>query len=276
MYPAARLTTLALIAQVAVAQARDDRTISFFHIHTNETLTILYKKDGTFVPEALEKINWIMRDWRVGKSITIDPNTVDIIWEMHRELGSQQPISIICGYRSPSTNEMLRKTRGGQASKSQHMTGSAIDLAFPDVPLERMRYSAMIRERGGVAIIRLGIPFVHVDTSRVRHWPRMPQDELAILFPNGSRARKREPLRRRAPRVSAARISCKRSRRSASFTTTRRPHRSGGRSRAEGRKASGRRLASAATPADAGGSPAAAAPAHGRRCAAADVGRHRA
>ena len=177
---------LAILVQTAPVRAGDDRTISFYHIHTKETLTILYKKDGRFVPEAMEKISWILRDWRVNKATTMDPNTVDIIWEMHRELGSQQPVNIISGYRSPATNEMLRRTRGGQAKQSQHMTGKAIDISFPDVPLRRMRYSAMIRERGGVGYYPTsGIPFVHVDTSRVRHWPRMPRDELAILFPSG-------------------------------------------------------------------------------------------
>lgn len=177
---------LAAVLLVAPAQAGDDRTISFFHIHTKETLTIQYKKDGRFLPDALEKINHIMRDWRQNKETAIDPNTVDIIWEMHRELGSQEPVNIICGYRSPATNEMLRRTRGGQASQSQHMTGKAIDIAFPDVPVKRLRYSAMIRERGGVGYYPTsGIPFVHVDTGRVRHWPRMVRDELALLFPSG-------------------------------------------------------------------------------------------
>lgn len=176
----------AAVSQAAAARAGDDRTISFYHIHTKETLTVQYKKNGRFLPDAMKKINWIMRDWRKDQATTMDPNTVDIIWEMHRELGSQQPVHIISGYRSPATNEMLRKTRGGQASQSQHMTGKAIDISFPDVPLRRMRYSAMIRERGGVGYYPTsGIPFVHVDTARVRHWPRMLRDELALLFPSG-------------------------------------------------------------------------------------------
>jgi uncharacterized protein YcbK (DUF882 family) len=176
----------ALGAASLSAAAGEDRTISFYHIHTQETLTVTYKKDGKFVPEALEKINWIMRDWRKNKAIAIDPNTIDIIWEMHEELGSREPVHIICGYRSRETNEMLRRTVGGQASQSQHITGKAVDLTFPDVPLRRLRYSAMIRERGGVGYYPTsGIPFVHVDTSNVRHWPRMPRNELALLFPAG-------------------------------------------------------------------------------------------
>ena len=168
------------------AASEQSRTIAFKHIHTNETLSIVYKKDGKYVPEALEKINWIMRDWRKNQVQKMDPQTIDLLWEMHTELGSHEPINIICGYRSHETNEMLRRTVGGQASQSQHITGKAIDATFPDVPLKRMRYSALVRERGGVGYYPTsGIPFVHVDTANVRHWPRLPRYELALLFPSG-------------------------------------------------------------------------------------------
>lgn len=175
-----------LSASHLAARPGDTRTISFFHIHTQETLTVTYKKNGRFVPDALKQINHLMRDWRLNQEIPIDPNTIDLLWEMHTELGSQEPIHVICGYRARSTNEMLRKTRGGQASQSQHITGKAIDVSFPDIPAKQLRYSAMIRERGGVGYYPTSaIPFVHVDTSRVRHWPRMGRDELALLFPSG-------------------------------------------------------------------------------------------
>ena len=177
---------IAVLLQAGLAHAREDRTISFYHIHTKETLTVLYKRNGSYIPDAMKKIDWILRDWRRDESTKMDPKTIDIIWEMHRELGSQKPVSIISGYRSPATNNMLRKTRGGQAQRSHHMTGRAIDISFPDVPIRRMRYSAMIRERGGVGYYPTsGIPFVHVDSARVRHWPRMVRDELALLFPSG-------------------------------------------------------------------------------------------
>lgn len=177
---------LAGLAAHGNSASNGDRTISFYHIHTQETLTITYKKGGKYDSEAMKKIDWIMRDWRKNQAIKIDPETIDLAWEMYQELGSNQPISIICGYRSPSTNEMLRKTRGGQASQSQHMTGKAIDITFPDVTLKRIRYSALVRERGGVGYYPTsGIPFVHIDTARVRAWPRLPRQELALLFPEG-------------------------------------------------------------------------------------------
>jgi uncharacterized protein YcbK (DUF882 family) len=172
--------------RITAAGTKGERTISFYHIHTQERLTVTFKKDGEFIPDAMRQINWILRDWRKNESTQMSPGTIDLAWEMHQELGSREPIHIISGYRSRGTNEMLRKTRGGQASQSQHITGKAIDITFPDVPLKRMRYSALIRERGGVGYYPTsGIPFVHIDTARVRSWPRLPRYELALVFPEG-------------------------------------------------------------------------------------------
>jgi uncharacterized protein YcbK (DUF882 family) len=180
------MATIAAITAALTADAVRDRTISLYNIHSKETLTIQYMKDGKRVPEAMEKINWMLRDWRKDETTHMDPDLVDLLWEIHNELGSAEPIHIISGYRSRATNEMLRRTVGGQASQSRHILGQAADVQFPDVPLKKLRYSALIRERGGVGYYPTSaIPFVHIDTDRVRAWPRLPRNELALLFPNG-------------------------------------------------------------------------------------------
>jgi len=172
---------------ILTAAFSGNRTIQLHNIHTKETLSVQYKKDGQYIPDAMDKIDWILRDWRRNEKTKMDPRTIDILWEMHTELGSNEPIHIISGYRSRGTNDMLRRTVGGQASESQHTTGKAVDVTFPDVPLRNIRYAAMVREMGGVGYYPTsGIPFVHVDTGRVRAWPRLPRYELALLFPNGS------------------------------------------------------------------------------------------
>ena len=168
------------------ANASRDRTISFYAVNSKESLTIQYMKNGKRIPEAMQKINWILRDWRKDEATEMDPELIDLVWEIHNELGSAEPINVISGYRSRDTNEMLRRTVGGQASQSRHILGKAMDVTFPDVPVKRLRYSALIRERGGVGYYPTSAtPFVHLDTDRVRAWPRLPRMELALLFPNG-------------------------------------------------------------------------------------------
>jgi uncharacterized protein YcbK (DUF882 family) len=169
-----------------VANSDRARVISLYSIHTKETVSVLYKKDGKYIDAGLEKASWALRDWRRNEATKMDPELIDLLWEMHAELGSKEPIHIISGYRSRDTNNMLRRTVGGQASESRHILGKAADVHFPDVPLKNLRYSALIRERGGVGYYPTSaLPFVHVDTDRVRAWPRLPRYELALLFPQG-------------------------------------------------------------------------------------------
>jgi len=170
----------------AVSAGGETRTLSLYHVHTGESLTVTYKVDGRYIPSALEKINRLLRDWRRDEIITIDPKTVDLMWELHADLGSSRPIHIICGYRSPKTNAFLRHIGRNVARKSQHMLGKAIDLYFPDVPTERIRNSALVRQIGGVGYYRSsGGPtgFLHIDSGRVRHWgPFISPTQMAQIF----------------------------------------------------------------------------------------------
>jgi uncharacterized protein YcbK (DUF882 family) len=164
----------------------ETRTLTIYNIHTKETMTVTYKRDGKYDETALARLNTFMRDWRANKEIKMDPELIDHIWILHKELGSQVPVYLICGYRTASTNENLRRHGGGQAKRSQHILGKAADITFPDVPVKVLRNSALVWEWGGVGFYPTsGVPFVHVDTGRVRMWPRIPRLELAALFPSG-------------------------------------------------------------------------------------------
>ncbi|GBF27601.1 hypothetical protein MnTg02_02655 [bacterium MnTg02] len=175
-----------LTSDVATSDPSRERTLSLYNIHTKRAIKVTYKRDGVYIPRAMAEINKTMGDWRRNESIKIDPKLIDLIWSIHSELGSKKPIHLISGYRSRKTNNKLRRTRGGQARNSRHILGKAADVHFPDIPVKRLRNSALIRERGGVGYYPTSaLPFVHVDTGRVRHWPRLARHELAALFPSG-------------------------------------------------------------------------------------------
>ena len=164
----------------------ETRTISFHHIHTNEDLTVTYKVNGRYDDGALAKIDNVLRDWREDKSVRIDPHVIDLLWEVHREVGAKEPIWVVCGYRSPSTNSMLRRHSSGVAKASQHMNGKAVDFYIPGVPLDQLRAAGLRAQRGGVGFYPTsGSPFVHLDTGNVRHWPRMPEAQLASVLSKG-------------------------------------------------------------------------------------------
>ena len=171
--------------QDAIANG-DTRTLTFHHTHTDESITITYKRDGRYDEDALKKLNWFMRDWRREESTKMDPHLFDVVWEVYRDVGARSAIEVVCGYRSPATNSMLRSRSRGVAQFSQHTVGRAIDLFIPDVSLSTIRDAGLRLQRGGVGFYPTsGSPFVHLDTASVRHWPRLSREQLARVFPNG-------------------------------------------------------------------------------------------
>ena len=164
----------------------DTRTLSLHHIHTDEDITITYRRDGRYDEEALKRLDRFLRDWRKDEDIHMDPRLFDVIWEVSREVGGDKAIHVVCGYRSPSTNAMLRRRSSGVARFSQHTQGKAMDFFIPGAPLEELRDAGLRLQRGGVGYYpSSGSPFVHLDVGSVRHWPRMAHDQLARVFPNG-------------------------------------------------------------------------------------------
>ena len=135
--------------QNAVAQG-DTRTLSFHHTHTGENITVTFKRNGRYDADGLKKLNWFMRDWRKERETEMDPHLYDLLWEVYREVGATQPIGLICGYRSPETNSMLRARSSGVARNSQHTQGHAIDFYIPGVELSKIRAIGLRLQRGGV------------------------------------------------------------------------------------------------------------------------------
>ncbi len=184
------LTSLLLLAGAGsvhdATALNETRTLSFHHTHSDEDLTVTFKRDGRYDEEALKQLNHYLRDWRSQDQTTMDRHLFDILWEVYRDVDGKKPIQIISSYRSPATNAMLRRRSSGVARFSQHMLGHAMDFFIPDVPLEQIRFAGLRLQRGGVGFYPTsGSPFVHLDTGSIRHWPRMTHDQLARVFPDG-------------------------------------------------------------------------------------------
>ncbi|MCK7613114.1 DUF882 domain-containing protein [Roseibium sp. CAU 1639] len=169
----------------AAAQA-ETRTLKLYNTHTKERVSITFKKNGRYIPEGLREANRFLRDWRRNEIIKMDPELFDLVWEVYQKVGARQPIHVVSSYRSPATNNMLRKRSRGVAKNSQHTLGKAMDFYIPGVNLATLRATGLRKQVGGVGYYpRSGSPFVHMDTGRVRHWPKMSRSELAKVFPDG-------------------------------------------------------------------------------------------
>lgn len=165
-------TPLALPGTAALAasgqDARDYR-LSFLHTHTDEHLQLAYRDTEGYIVSALDRINWLMRDFRTGEVQPMDPRLLDLLHALENCCGNGT-FEIISAYRSPATNGMLRRTGGGGvARRSLHMEGQAIDIRLSGTPCSELRDAAIALGRGGVGYYPAE-NFVHVDTGPVRSW----------------------------------------------------------------------------------------------------------
>ena len=155
-----------------------ERRLAFYNLHTGEHLKTVYWAEGRYLPGALKQINWVLRDYRRDKVKPIDLRLLDLLHSLDRKLKTQKPFHIICGYRSPATNEYLRKHSAGVAKHSMHIQAKAADIRIPGCRLVALQRAALTLRDGGVGIYPVS-DFVHVDVGRVRHWRFPPATQRA-------------------------------------------------------------------------------------------------
>jgi uncharacterized protein YcbK (DUF882 family) len=169
------MTLMALIGPRARAgdvssERGQDHALRLYNTHTGERLEIVFRRGEEYIPGALAKLDYFLRDHNSGDVRHFDPRLYDILSDLTASVGHPNgEIDIVCGYRTPSTNESLRAHTTGVAKNSLHIQAEAIDLRMPGVNTLTLRRAALALRRGGVGYYPHS-DFIHVDTGRVRQW----------------------------------------------------------------------------------------------------------
>ena len=183
------------VAESALPTTGQRYELKLYHLHTGESLDIVYRIGDTYIPSALEQLNHFLRDHRTQDVSEYDPSEFDLLHNLLTRLNRPNAIiDIVCGYRSPWSNNYLR-TRGGTvdpsstgvAEHSQHVLAKAIDIRVPGVSTRQLDQAALSLHAGGVGYYPVS-QFVHVDVGPVRQWS----------FGGGSHARRHRRGRRAA------------------------------------------------------------------------------
>jgi uncharacterized protein YcbK (DUF882 family) len=165
----APLGTPARPRDVSSEQGQEHQLL-LYNTHTRERLDIVYRRGDQYIPSALAKLDYFLRDHRTGDIRHFDPHLYDVLSDLTLSVGHPGgEIDIVCGYRTPSPNESLRAHSTGVAKNSLHTHAEAIDLRMPGVQTLDLRKAALALHRGGVGYYPRS-DFIHVDIGRVRQW----------------------------------------------------------------------------------------------------------
>ena len=165
------LTVFASFALPGRAQSSpNEQRLRLYHTHTHEHLDVIYRRGGEYVSDALSRLDTFLRDHRTGDIHHFDSRLFDLLFDLTAASGHPgAEIDIICGYRTPWSNEFLRTHTSGVAKNSLHMQAEAIDIRLPSVKTSKLRDAALALARGGVGYYPAS-DFIHVDVGRVRRW----------------------------------------------------------------------------------------------------------
>lgn len=150
--------------------ATPEYRLRLFHTHTGKRLDIVYRRGDSYVPEALTRLDEYLKDWRTGDVLHYDPRLFDLLHDIERKLGHpDDEVDVVSGYRSPWSNESLRRYGHHVARHSLHTQAMAVDIRISGVSTSSLRNAALALHRGGVGYYA-DSAFVHVDVGRVRRW----------------------------------------------------------------------------------------------------------
>ncbi len=149
----------------------DFRRLNITNHRTSERLNVIYYADGEYIPEALQEVSFLLRDWRRNEIMNMDRRTLDYAAALYKTLDTSEPFALISGYRSPETNADLRRKGRGVAKRSFHTKAMAVDLTLQSRSVSQMYRAAMSLKGGGVGRYSRQ-HFVHVDCGPCRSWGR--------------------------------------------------------------------------------------------------------
>jgi uncharacterized protein YcbK (DUF882 family) len=156
------------LAFAPAAWASAARSISLYHTHTDERLSLVYFEGGEYVPDALATLNNMLRDFRTGEVCRFDPALFDQLHALNLACG-EGTYEVVSAFRSEQTNKMLRQQSKRVAKDSLHVHGRAIDVRLAGRDTRYLRNAALALKQGGVGYYARS-NFVHLDTGAVRSW----------------------------------------------------------------------------------------------------------
>lgn len=109
-----------------------DSYLKIRNAHTDERVSVRFMRGDRENRRAIRKLDWVFRDWRQDEAPNMDHR---IYWSLAtlsaiaRQHGHSGEITLLSGFRTPSTTIHLQSRGIGAATKSYHMQRRAMSTS---------------------------------------------------------------------------------------------------------------------------------------------------
>ena len=145
----------------ALAAAESSVPLRLFNQNTKENFDVDLFLGSEWNPNALLVCDWLMRDWRQNRMETCDRKLYAALYVIQRYFAEKGRICIHSGFRTDSTNSLLREMGYGAAPNSMHKSAKAIDFSIQGTDLRQVARACWNLNLGGIGLYS---GWVHLDT----------------------------------------------------------------------------------------------------------------
>jgi uncharacterized protein YcbK (DUF882 family) len=152
------------------------RVIDVVRPASGERAKILYWRDGEIIDSAYQDLCHLLRDVNGKETARIDPKLFETLWGTQAfvaRYGMEQPLEILSGYRTLSSNKKLIEAGVPAARQSLHIEGRAADIRIANLNAEVLGGLVRSFRQGGVGFYYRDGPkggWIHADTGLKRTW----------------------------------------------------------------------------------------------------------
>jgi len=147
-----------------------DSYLDVTNAHTQDRVALRFMEGGTVKTRAARRLDYVFRDWRQNEDPEIDPRVymgLAAISHFARQQGHPGQITLLSGFRTQRTNQMLQRTGHGASSNSYHLRRRAADIRLEGIPPEQVAVWADWLQVGGTGRYA---NFTHIDSGPTRGW----------------------------------------------------------------------------------------------------------
>lgn len=141
------------------------RSISISVPETGERDIVTFWENGAYIPDGIDAINRLLRDFKTDELGVIDPTLLDVLYAVMASYDGRKELEVVRGHMSIPKDGPY----SDGSPNAFHNAGTGVDVRVPGITLDHLATDFIRWVDGGVGMYPKQ-KFVHLDIGPTRRW----------------------------------------------------------------------------------------------------------